>query len=394
MKTIGTARVSGIALMLTSAASNQGGAALGAMAFPAIGPVGVVAVRQFVTAVVLTPIVRPRFRGLHRRQWWPILGLVVVFSVMNLSLYVAVDRIGLGLAVTLEFLGPLTVAVAGSRRMRDIACALLAGVGVVVLTNPGPTADVTGIALALLAAAAWGSYILLNRTLGQRLPGLQGTAVASGVTAATWIPIALAWFTFHAPTVASIALSVACGLMSSIVPYVADLLTLRRVPAQMFGTFTSVNPVWAALSGWLVLDQALDCTEWIGIGLIVISNVIVSARGLCRSQPRQTIDERDAGRLGRPRRSGRLTRDDDRLGQRSVGVEVEGMTDVPVPVRYAAHSRTGAPQLPAIAEGVARPGRPFGRGTRRSVRSTASRRGRRARYLRLAPGRRDSGHRR
>jgi inner membrane transporter RhtA len=279
-------RGAGIALMLASSASNQTGAALGALAFPTIGPVGVVAVRQFVTAIVLTPIVRPRLRGLGKNQWWPILGLVVVFSVMNLSLYAAIDRIGLGLAVTLEFLGPLTVAIAGSRRVLNIACAALAGVGVVVLTNPGPTADIIGISLALLAALAWGSYILLNRTLGQRLPGLQGTAVASLVTAAAWTPIAVTWFAFHAPTAAAIALAVACGLMSSIVPYVADLLALRRVPAQMFGTFTSINPVWAGLAGWLVLHQALDLNEWIGIGLIVISNVAISARAFTSSKER------------------------------------------------------------------------------------------------------------
>jgi inner membrane transporter RhtA len=277
-------RGAGIALMLASSASNQTGAALGALAFPTIGPVGVVAVRQFVTALVLTPIVRPRLRGLRQDQWWPVLGLVVVFSVMNLSLYAAIDRIGLGLAVTLEFLGPLTVAIAGSRRALNIACAALAGVGVVVLTNPGPTADLLGITLALLAALAWGCYILLNRTLGQRLPGLQGTAVASLVTAAAWTPIAVTWFAFHAPTAAAVALAVACGLMSSIAPYVADLLALRRVPAQMFGTFTSINPVWAALAGWLVLHQALDLNEWIGIGLIVTSNVAISARAFTSSE--------------------------------------------------------------------------------------------------------------
>lgn len=269
----------GIALMLTSSASNQTGAALGAMAFPAIGPVGVVAVRQLVTALVLTPIVRPRLRGLRGDQWMPVLGLVAVFSVMNLSLYAAIDRIGLGPAVTLEFLGPLTVAIAGSRRALDITCAILAGVGVVTLTNPGPTADITGIILGLLAAAAWGSYILLNRTLGQRLPGLHGTAVASLVTAAAWTPIAVVWFVSHTPTAAAIALALACGLMSSIAPYVTDLLSLRRVPTQMFGTFTSINPVWAALAGWLLLHQTLDLHEWTGIGLIVVSNIVASARG-------------------------------------------------------------------------------------------------------------------
>ena len=271
-------RGAGIALMLTSSASNQAGAALGAMAFPTIGPVGVVAVRQLVTAVVLAPIVRPRWRGLRRDQWWPVLGLVVVFSVMNLSLYAAIDRIGLGPAVTLEFLGPLTVAIAGSRRRLDLACAVLAGVGVVVLTHPGPTTDVVGTGLALLAATAWGCYILLNRTLGRRLPGLHGTALAGLVTAAVWTPIAVVWFAFHVPTAASLALAGACGLMSSIVPYVADLLALRRVPASVFGTFTSINPVWAALAGWFLLRQALDPAEWIGIGLIIISNAVVSAR--------------------------------------------------------------------------------------------------------------------
>src|SRR5262245_33710822 len=272
-------RVAGIALMLTSSASNQTGAALGALAFPTIGPVGVVAIRQFVTAIVLTPLVRPKFRGMSKDQWLPILGLVVVFSVMNLSLYVAIDRIGLGLAVTLEFLGPLIVAIASSRRVLDIACAVLAGVGVVVLTNPGPATDVIGVTLALLAATAWGSYVLLNRTVGQRLPGLQGTAIASTVAAAAWTPIAIAWFASHVPTAGALALAVACGLMSSIAPYVADLLALRRVPAHMFGTFTSVNPVWAALAGWLLLHQVLDVNEWVGIGLIVVSNFLVAARG-------------------------------------------------------------------------------------------------------------------
>jgi inner membrane transporter RhtA len=292
-------RGSGVALMLAGSASNQAGAALGAMAFPAIGPVGVVAVRQLVTALVLTPVVRPRLRGLRADQWRPILGLAAVFGVMNLSLYAAVDRIGLALAVTLEFLGPLTVAVAGSRRAPDLGCALLAGVGVVVLTGPGPTTDVVGIGLALLAAAAWACYILLNRTLGRRLPGLHGTAVACLVTAAAWAPVAVARFAAHPPSLPAVALAVACGLMSSIAPYVVDLLALRRVPAPVFGTFTSVNPVWAAVSGWLLLGQALGVHEWVGIGLIVAGNAAVSVRGLAprRARPASFVTGPSGGAL-------------------------------------------------------------------------------------------------
>lgn len=267
-------------MMLASSASNQTGAAVGAMAFPAIGVAGVVPIRQIVTALVLIPIVRPRLRGLRADQWRPILGLVLVFSVMNLSLYTAVERIGLGLAVTLEFLGPLAVAIAASQRLLDVACAVVAGVGVVVLTAPGPSTDLVGIAFALLAATAWAAYILLNRTLGQRLPGLEGTATASLVTAGAWIPVAAVWFVLHPPTITAIALAVVCGVLSSIVPYASDLLALRRVPTQMFGTFTSINPVWAALAGWLILHQGLAPNEWVGIALIVLSNVIVSARGI------------------------------------------------------------------------------------------------------------------
>lgn len=269
----------GVSMTLSSAGANQTGAALGAMAFPVIGPVGVVAVRQLVTALVLVPTVRPRLRGLRRDQWLPVLGLALVFSVMNLSLYSAVERIGLGLAVTLEFLGPLTVALLDSRRRGDIACAALAAIGVVVLTNPGPSSDVAGIALGLTAATAWGSYILLNRSVGQRLPGVQGTAIASVVAAAAWTPIAVGWFANHPPTPTAAVLAIGCGLLSSAVPLVADLQALRRIRAGAFGALTSINPVFAALAGLALLGQQLDLHAWVGIGLIVASNVAVSVRG-------------------------------------------------------------------------------------------------------------------
>lgn len=279
-------RASGIAMIVASAASNQTGAALGALAFPTIGPVGVVAVRQLVAALVLAPIARPRIRGLRRDQWLPVLGLALAFSVMNISLYMAIERIGLGLAVTLEFLGPLAVAIAGSRRIVDLICAGLAATGVLLLTGPGPTTDVLGVALALVAAGAWAAYILLSRSVGQRLPGLQGTAVASAVTAGLWVPIGAAWFLIHPPTLAALLLAAACGILASALPYAVDLQALRRVPAALFGTLTSVNPLLAALIGWAVLHQALEAVEWAGIGLIVAGNAIVSMRGRRRTDAR------------------------------------------------------------------------------------------------------------
>jgi inner membrane transporter RhtA len=273
-------RTTGLGLMLAGSASNQVGAAIGALAFPVIGPVGVVAVRQLTMAALLTPVVRPRLHRMTRAQWLPVLGLALSFSVMNLGLYASVSRIGLGLAVTLEFLGPLAVAILASRRAIDLGCALLAGVGVLVLTAPGPSTDYVGIALGLAAACAWAAYILLNRSVGQRIPGLQGTAAAGVVTAGIWAPVAVVWFWLHPPTVPAIGLAVACGLLASVVPYVADLLALRRVPTHLFSTLSSIHPVWAALAGWVVLGQLLGATEWIGLGLIVLANLIVSARGV------------------------------------------------------------------------------------------------------------------
>ncbi|WP_369007800.1 EamA family transporter, partial [Modestobacter versicolor] len=153
----------GVTTMLGSALSNQVGAAVGAHAFGAIGPPGVVAVRQVVAAAVLLPVARPPLRRMTWPQWWPVLLLAVVFGCMNLALYTAIDRIGLGLAVTLEFLGPLGVALAASRSRRDLLIAAAVAAGVYVLVLPGPSSDGWGIAVGMAGGACWAAYIVLNR---------------------------------------------------------------------------------------------------------------------------------------------------------------------------------------------------------------------------------------
>jgi inner membrane transporter RhtA len=262
----------GVVTMMGSGLSNQVGAAVGSLAFPVLGPVGVVAVRQYVAAVVLLAVGRPRPLGFTWRQWWPVLLLAGVFGTMNLSLYSAIDRIGLGLAVTLEFLGPLTVALAATRGRVDACCAVIAAAGVVTLMRPQPSADYVGMGLGLLAAACWASYILLNRTVGRRLPGAQGAATAAGMSALMFLPVGLVVVGRHPPTLTAVGCAVAAGVLSSAVPYLADLFTLRRVSAQAFGLFMSVNPVLAALVGWIGLGQGLEWTEWAGIGAVVAAN--------------------------------------------------------------------------------------------------------------------------
>ena len=260
--------------MMGSALSTQVGAATGALAFPVIGPVGVVAVRQWVAGIVLLAVGRPRIRSFTWAQWWPVLLLAAVFGTMNLSLYTAIDRLGLGLAVTLEFLGPLTVALAGSRRRTDLVCAAVAGAGVVVLARPQATTDYIGIGLGVLAAVCWASYILLNRTIGRRLPGAEGSACAAGISALFFVPVGVVVLLRHPPTAQAIVCAVGAGVLSSAVPFLADLFALRRVSAHLFGLFMSANPVLAALVGLVVLDQSLGWAEWAAIGAIVLANAV------------------------------------------------------------------------------------------------------------------------
>ena len=267
-------RLTGVALMTGSAASNQLGAATAALAFPALGPAGVVAVRQWVAGAVLLATVRPRFTSFTSGQWRPVLALALIFATMNLSLYEAVDRIGLGLAVTLEFLGPLSVALLASRRVIDLGCALLAGAAVAVLARPQPTTDYAGILLALLAAACWAGYILVNRVAGARLPGSQGPAAAAGLSALLYVPVGIWALASHPVTAAALGRAATAGLLCSAVPMVADTLALRRVPARFFGVFMSVNPVFAALTGLVVLGQSPGAAGWLAIAAIVAANTI------------------------------------------------------------------------------------------------------------------------
>jgi inner membrane transporter RhtA len=267
-------QVTGVALMTGSAVSNQLGAATAALAFPVLGPAGVVAIRQWVAAIALLVTIRPRYAAFTGRQWRPVLALALIFAVMNLSLYIAIDTIGLGLAVTLEFLGPLSVALLSSRRAIDLWCAVAAGAAVVVLARPQATTDYAGICLALLAALCWASYILVNRVVGARLPGSQGPAAAAGLSALLYIPVGIWVLASHPVTVAALGRASCAGILCSAVPMVADLLALRRVPARFFGVYMSVNPVFAALIGLLILRQSLRPADWLAIGAIVAANAV------------------------------------------------------------------------------------------------------------------------
>ncbi len=303
--------------MLGSATANQVGAAAGAHAFAAVGPAGVVAVRQLVAAAVLLPVARPDPRRFTRAQWWPVLLLAAVFAVMNLSVYTAIDRIGLGLTVTLEVLGPLAVALLGSRTRADLACAVAAATGVYVLVLPGPASDWTGIAVALLAAGCWAAYILLNRVIGARLPGVEGLAVATSLSALGYLPLAVVLAVEGRWSAGALLWAAVAGVLSA-VPYAGDLIALRHVPPRVFGMFMSVHPVLAALSGLVLLGQALRPHEWAGIVIVITVLAAANHRRTASAKGRQGGEE--IARKGRKADEGQEVSEGQEVGE---GQEVD-----------------------------------------------------------------------
>ncbi len=262
----------GFALIATSAASTQTGAAVGSFAFGTLGPLGVVAVRQIAAAIALCSISRPSLRSFTASQWRAVALLAFFFATMNAALYTALDRIGLGMAVTIEFLGPLGVAIWSSRRGRDICAAGLALLGVILLTRPSPTTDFLGIGIALVAAVCWAGYILTNRVVGQRVQGVQGTAAATILSSLGMLPV-LAIIVWHLqPPFEAYLFAAVAGLLSTAVPYALDLIVLRHISPLVFGVGMSLNPLFAAVIGLLLLQEQLPLIAWGGILLVVLSN--------------------------------------------------------------------------------------------------------------------------
>jgi inner membrane transporter RhtA len=267
------------ALVLGAIASVQFGSAIAATLFAQVGSSGAVLLRLVSATVVLMLLWRPRVRGRTTREF----GLAVLFGFvlagMNLSFYAALDRIPLGIAVTFEFIGPLTVAVLGSRRPVDLLWVVLAAGGIVAMTR-GASEGLSGlgIALALLSGAFWGAYILVNARVGRVYPGGSGLALAMCVACAVALPFGVASGGSDLLEPRSLALGTAVGMLSSAIPYSLEIEALRRIATSVFGVFMSLEPAIAALAGFIVLGQALSARSLFGMALVVIASVGASRR--------------------------------------------------------------------------------------------------------------------
>ena len=261
-------------LVVGAIASVQFGAAIAATLFDRVGPAGTVLLRLAFGSAVLLAVWRPRLRGLARGE----LALAAVFGLvlgaMNISFYAALDRIPLGIAVSLEFVGPLTVALLGSRRGLDLLWVALAAVGILALTRGDTGAlDGLGVALALLAGVFWGVYILLNARLGRVFPGGSGLALAMCVATVAAAPLGVAEGGAHLLDAESLLAGAAVGLLSSAIPYSFEVEALRRIATSVFGVLMSLEPGFAALAGLLVLGQHLSARVLAGIALVIVASV-------------------------------------------------------------------------------------------------------------------------
>jgi inner membrane transporter RhtA len=251
----------------------QVGAAIAKDLFDLIPPTAMVWLRLVTSAAILVAIARPRLRGRTRADWMVALGFGVSLMTMNWAIYQSFARIPLGIAVTIEFLGPLAVAVLGSRRPRDLVWVLLAAAGVALLgISPG---DVTlaGVLFALLAGASWAAYIMLSASTGRRWPGISGLAVASVVGAVVLAPPAMLEAGTDLLDPKILALGVAVGLLSSVIPYSLELKALRRIPPRVFGVLMSMEPAAAALAALVLLSEFLTVLQWTAVACVVVASV-------------------------------------------------------------------------------------------------------------------------
>jgi inner membrane transporter RhtA len=267
-------------LVVGAIASVQFGSALAATLFASVGPAGAVCLRLVSGAIVLLALWRPRLRGRTRRELALAAAFGLVLAGMNLSFYEALHRIPLGIAVAIEFAGPLAVAVAGSRRRLDLLWVALAAGGILALTRGAAHGlDALGVALALTAGALWGTYILLNARLGRVFAGSTGLTLAMCVAALAILPAGIAGGGAQLLEPHSLAIGVAVGLLSSVIPYSFELEALRRIAPHVFGVLMSLEPAMAALAGFIVLGQTLAARALLGIALVVIASIGASRGG-------------------------------------------------------------------------------------------------------------------
>lgn len=282
-------RVPAPLLVLAGIVSVQFGGALAATLVPVIGAGGSVVLRLLFASALLLVVVRPRWRGHSRRASATVAAFGVALGLMNYTFYASLAHLPIGVAVTIEFIGPLALAAALSRRLVDGVAVLAAAAGVVLISEAlhVPFADLewVGILLALTAGGFWAAYIVLSGRTGAEFPRLEGLAIAMVVATVVTLPLGLGSLPEWSGDILAKAFGIA--VLSSVLPYSLELLALRRLSAKVFGILLSLEPACAALAGLLVLGQRLAPVQLVGMGLVVAASALVLGLG-ARKDPAET----------------------------------------------------------------------------------------------------------
>lgn len=284
-----------VGLVVAGLGCQEIGASIATMLFPQAGPLGMVMLRLVFSALLLLVIARPSLRGHSRDAWLAVLGFGVVLAVMNGLFYLALERLSLGVTVTIEVLGPLTLSIIASRRASAWLWAGLALAGVAALAGGGwERLDLVGVLFALGAAASWAFYILGSARVGRAFPKLDGLALAMVVGAVLSLPFGIVDAGAALLQPAIVGLGAAVAVLSSTIPYALELVALRRLAASTFAILMSLGPATAGIAGFLLLGQHLSQLEVVGIGLVIAASmgaVLAAAR-------READAARDAAREG------------------------------------------------------------------------------------------------
>lgn len=278
-------------LVVVAIGSVQTGSAIARTLFDDLGVPGTALLRLVIASLILLTALRPDVRSWSRQAWLAAALLGAAMAGMNLVFYLSLRTVPLGIAVTVEFLGPLLLALAQTRRLNDLLWALLAAAGVMLLgldTTSGFAT--TGLLLAFVAGLFWAGYILASAHVGQLLPGVSGLAVALAVSSILVFPFGAqgAAQVFSQPSLLIGAAAVA--VLSSVVPYGLELTALRRLPTRVFGVLMSLQPAAAAIAGRLVLGQQLGVRELVALVMVSFASVGITLGGatsmlLSRSMP-------------------------------------------------------------------------------------------------------------
>jgi len=262
-------------LLLGSIASVQFGAAFATQLFDDAGPGGMVFLRLSLSGLVLLAITRPALRGKTRDDWLAVTAFGLVLGGMNWTFYECLARMPLGPAVTIELMGPLVLAIVGSRRRIDVLWIALAVGGVVLLAFRGGEGEVTaaGVILALGAGLLWVCYILLSKRVGRSFESVDGLAIALAIGMLFVLPVGLVQGGSALVEPKVLAGGFAVAMLSSLIPYSLELVALRQISAATFGLLMSLEPALATLAGVLVLGQHLTALLAVAIAMVIIASV-------------------------------------------------------------------------------------------------------------------------